>query len=286
MQNYGSANRQMATSVEFILVCPAGTSAYTSRQKCSDTCHRPKQEMSPMNPRAMPRSRILQTLIFDGDDTLWENNVYFERAINDFITYLNHSTMTPSEVRSVLDEIEHANVRVHGYGALSFGRSLRECYQHLRQQDLDEIELTTIMGFAERILSQPMELIAGVEETLAALSSRHRLALLTKGNEEEQRLKIERCGLERYFERTLIVPEKNTAVYHRLVVDLQIPFERTWMIGNSPRSDINPALAAGLNAVFIPHDQTWILEHEELASPPAQEQFLQLNHFVDLTSHF
>lgn len=239
-----------------------------------------------MTTKPLHQSRNRQTLLFDGDDTLWENNVYFERSIDEFIAYLNHTTMTPSEVRAVLDEIEHANVRLHGYGALSFGRSLRECYQHLRQQDLDDTELTTIMGFAERILSQPMEVIAGVEETLADLRLRHDLALITKGNEEEQRLKIERCGLEAYFTRTFIVPEKNSAVYHRVIVDLQVPFERTWMIGNSPRSDINPALAAGLNAVFIPHDQTWILEHEELAAPPAQEQFLQIDRFADLTSHF
>lgn len=236
--------------------------------------------------KSPPLSQTRQILIFDGDDTLWENNVYFERAIDDFIAYLNHTTMTPSEVRAVLDEIEHANVRIHGYGAVSFGRSLRECYQHLRQQDLEETELTTIMGFAERILSQPMEVISGVEETLAELGSRHQLALLTKGNDEEQRLKIERCGLEGYFTRTFIVPEKNVAVYHRVVVDLQVSFEQTWMIGNSPRSDINPALAAGLNAVFIPHDRTWVLEHEELAAPPAQEQFLQLSRFADLRSHF
>jgi putative hydrolase of the HAD superfamily len=234
----------------------------------------------------VPQTRVRQTLIFDGDDTLWENNVYFERAIDDFIAYLNHSTLTPSEVRDVLDEIERANTRIHGYGAMSFGRSLRDCYQHLQQRHLDDDELTTVMGFAERILSQPMEVIAGVEETLAELGSRHDLALLTKGNEEEQRLKIERCGLENYFSRTFIVPEKNAPVYHEVVADLQIPFSNTWMIGNSPRSDINPALAAGLNAVFIPHDNTWLIEHEELAAPSAPERLLRLNRITELRAHF
>ena len=140
--------------------------------------------------RTIGRDR--QTLIFDGDDTLWENNVYFERAIDDFIAYLDHSTLSPVEVRAVLDEIERANIRVHGYGAAMFGRSLRECSEHLHQRHLDVAELATVMRFAERILSQPMDVIADVDETLAALAARHEVALLTKGHDEEQRLKIER----------------------------------------------------------------------------------------------
>ena len=226
-----------------------------------------------------------QTLIFDGDDTLWENNVYFERAIDDFIVYLDHSTLSPAEVRAVLDEIERANTKVHGYGSAAFGRSLRECYAHLHQRHLDETELATVMGFAERILSQPMEVISGVEETLADLASRHDLALLTKGHDEEQRLKIERSGLEAYFARTFVVPEKNEAVYRTVVSELGAPPATTWMIGNSPRSDVNPALAAGLNAVFVPHDRTWILEHEELAAAPAPTRLLVLDRFADLRGH-
>jgi putative hydrolase of the HAD superfamily len=227
-----------------------------------------------------------QTLVFDGDDTLWENNVYFERAIDEFIAYLDHSTLSPAEVRAVLDEIERANTRVHGYGSAAFGRSLRECYAHLHQRHLDETELATVMGFAERILSQPMEVIAGVEATLADLVSRHDLTLLTKGQDEEQRLKIERSGLEGYFSQTFVVPEKNEAVYRTVLEELGTPPLATWMIGNSPRSDVNPALAAGLNAVFIPHDQTWILEHEELASAPALARLLVLDRFAELRHHF
>ena len=229
---------------------------------------------------------IRQYLIFDGDDTLWENNVYFERAIDDFIAYLDHSTFSPVEVRAVLDEIERANTKVHGYGALSFARSLRECYEHLHQRHLDEHELTTVMGLAERILSQPTELIAGVEETLSDLGSRHDLALVTKGHHEEQRLKIERSGLDGFFARTFVVPEKSETVYRSVVADLAIPPEAAWMIGNSPRSDINPALAAGMNAAFIPHDQTWILEHEELAAPVPPRRLLVLNRFTELGDHF
>jgi putative hydrolase of the HAD superfamily len=225
-------------------------------------------------------------LIFDADDTLWENNVFFERAIDDFIGYLDHSTLSPGEVRAVLDEIERANTKVHGYGALAFARSLRECYEHLHQRQLNETELATVMGFAERILSQPIEVIAGVVETLADLATRHDMALLTKGHAEEQRLKIERSGLEGFFRRSFVVPEKHVEVYRSIAADLGAPAAEIWMIGNSPRSDVNPALAAGLNAVFIPHDQTWRMEHEELAAAMPPNRLLVLQRFSELCNNF
>lgn len=227
-----------------------------------------------------------QTLIFDGDDTLWENNVHFERAIDDFIAWLDHGTLSATDVRAVLDEIEHANIAVHGYGSAAFGHSLRECAARLREQDLDEIELTTVVEFAERILSQPMELIAGVEETLAELAGRHSLALLTKGQDEEQRLKIDRSGLASRFTHRFVVPEKDAGVYRTVVAELGTDAQRTWMIGNAPKSDINPALAAGLNAVFIPHDLTWVLEHQELDEVPSGQRRFTLRRFADLTHHF
>ena len=225
-----------------------------------------------------------QTLIFDGDDTLWENNVYFERAIDEFIAYLDHSSLAPPEVRAVLDEIERANTKLHGYGSAAFGQSLRECYEHLRARRLEDPDLSIVMGFAERLRAQPMELIAGVEATLDALGARHDLMLLTKGHAEEQRLKIERSGLEGVFRRTFVVPEKDVTVYRQVIGEIAAAPAQTWMIGNSPRSDINPALAAGLNAVFIPHDQTWSLEHDELAAGPGR--LLVLDRFADLVDRF
>src|SRR5690242_3829579 len=108
------------------------------------------------------------------------------------------------------------------------------------------------MRFAEEILEQPVELIEGVADTLEYLSQRHDLTLFTKGDPEEQKLKVDRSGLGIYFGHTAIVKEKNAGAYRTLVSERRLATERTWMIGNSPKSDVNPALAAGLNAVFIP----------------------------------
>lgn len=225
-----------------------------------------------------------QYLIIDADDTLWENNIYFERAFDDFVEYLDHSTLTPPEIRAVLDEIELANARIHGYGTLNFGRNLRQCYQHLVERDVREEDLRTVMSFAEQILDCPMEVIGGVAETLEYLAARHDLTLFTKGHPDEQKLKIDRSGLGIHFGHTAIVKEKDVAAYRSLVAERGIDPARAWMAGNSAKSDINPALEAGLNAIFIPHSHTWTLERQEIR--PGKGRLLTLARFADLKEHF
>jgi putative hydrolase of the HAD superfamily len=228
--------------------------------------------------------RVEQHLLLDADDTLWENNVYFERAIAEFLDFLNHSTMSHADARAVLDEIEHANAQHHGYGSAAFSRNLTETYRRLAEREISDNDLTVVMSFGERILKQPMELIEGVEETLQVLSQRHQLILVTKGQHEEQRLKIERSGLEHFFDEVRVVSEKQPAVYEAIVSDLSIDSAKTWMVGNSPKSDINASLAAGLNAVFIPHEMTWSLEHAEIDHQDGR--LLVLERFTELIEHF
>jgi putative hydrolase of the HAD superfamily len=225
-----------------------------------------------------------QQLIIDADDTLWENNIYFERAFDEFEEYLAHSTLAPPEIREVLDEIELANSRIHGYGSLNFGRNLRQCYEHLAERKVREDDLRTVMSCAERILDCPMEVIEGVRETLEYLAARHDLTLFTKGHPEEQKLKIDRSGLGIYFGHTAIVKEKDVAAYRALAEQRGLDPERAWMAGNSVKSDINPALAAGMNAVFIPHPHTWGLEREEIQ--PGTGRLLTIERFADLQKHF
>lgn len=225
-----------------------------------------------------------QQLIVDADDTLWENNIYFERAFEQFCDFLDHSRMPAEEIRGVLDEIEIVNNKTHGYGTANFTRNLTECYHRLVERDVRVDDVAQIMSFTEQILHHPIELIPGVEETLAYLSARHDLTLFTKGNPEEQKLKVDRSGLAIYFGHTAIVKEKDVGSYSALIAERRLEAHRTWMIGNSPKSDINPALEAGINAVFVPHDHTWRLEHEEVRTGPGK--LIRVARFADLKKHF
>ena len=225
-----------------------------------------------------------QNLIIDADDTLWENNIYFERAFDDFCEFLAHSALSPDEVRGVLDEIEIVNSKMHGYGTANFVRNLTECYHKLVEREVSPEDLSRIMSFTEQILHHPIEIIPGVEETLEYLSERHSLTLFTKGNPEEQKLKLDRSGLAIYFGHTAIVKEKDTRSYAALIRERVLDPAHTWMIGNSPKSDVNPALKAGIHAVFVPHERTWTLEREELHEGPGR--LLRVARFEELREYF
>jgi putative hydrolase of the HAD superfamily len=229
-------------------------------------------------------SRERQSLIFDADDTLWENNIYFEEAFDHFCEYLNHSSLTPDQIRAVLDEIEITNVKLHGYGSKNFARNLQVCLQHLAERQVGEADLKIVEEFAHAILDRPMELIDGVQETVAKLSERHSLTIFTKGDLDEQQIKVDRSGLAKYFQHTAIVKEKNRESYLKLAQEQGFDHPHTWMIGNSPKSDINPALAAGLNAVYVPHPRTWSLEKEDV--PDEHPRLLRVGKISELVGYF
>ena len=237
---------------------------------------------------SLPASRRLsQTLLFDADDTLWENNIYFERAIAAFISYLDHRVHTAEEVREHLNAVERATIAERGYGLQSFRQSLVTCFEQLSTAPVTPERHDRIVSFAQSIADQEIELLPSVASTLADLSGRHRLILVTKGNPDEQRGKLSRSGLAHLFTAVEVLPEKHVEAYQALSQRHGCEASSTWMIGNSPRSDINPALAAGLHAVFLPHDFTWVLEHETVDPPRHPGQvLLELGSFADLGQHF
>ena len=228
----------------------------------------------------------MQTLLIDADDTLWENNIYFERAIASFISFLNHHEYPPEQVREVLNAVERECIVSHGYGLHSFAHALVETFERLAVEPLTPALHETISGFAHTIAEHPVEILPGVPETLQYLCSRHHLILMTKGAIAEQSGKVERSGLKEYFSAVEIVAEKDAPMYRTVVSKYGLPSDSTWMIGNSPKSDINPALAAGLNAVFVPHGNTWILEHEEVAPAQPPSCLLIVESFAQLREHF
>ena len=234
----------------------------------------------------MPGENGAQTLLIDADDTLWENNIYFERAIANFITFLDHREHTPEMVRLVLNDVERESIVKHGYGLHSFAHSLVETFEKLSVEPITPALHERIRSFAHQIADHPIEILPGVPETLQYLSERHHLILMTKGNPAEQSGKVERSGLKEYFAAVEIVAEKDESTYRSVLAKYALPADTTWMVGNSPKSDINPALSAGLHAVFIPHGSTWILEHEEIATAPAPQRLLVVDRFRDLTRHF
>jgi putative hydrolase of the HAD superfamily len=227
-----------------------------------------------------------QTLLIDADDTLWENNIYFERAIARFIEFLNHHEFSPEQVREVLNDVERECIVKHGYGLHSFAHALVDTFEKLSPSPVTPELHQQVLSFTHRIENHTIEFLPQVPQTLEYLSKKHRLILVTKGAHEEQSGKVERSGVQKYFVATEIVREKKSEVYAQLADKYECDHACTWMIGNSPKSDINPALAAGMNAVFVPHGDTWILEHEEVNAAPAGQKLLIVGRFAELREHF
>ncbi|WP_419806804.1 HAD hydrolase-like protein [Terriglobus sp.] len=244
-------------------------------------CHERDASRSKPQPATNPADAALRR-----GDTLWENNIYFERAIAGFVDLLAHPTWSPAEVRSAFNDLEHERVAVHGYGALSFRASLLAGIERFHGRHCTANETGRIHELTAAILDARMELLPGVAETLTELASRHTLVLMRKGALEEQTGKLRRSGLEPLFSHVEVVREKHRDAYLDLRSRHRHDAAVTWMIGNSPKSDINPALAAGLHAVFVPHPNTWVLEHEAVATAPAGQHLLQLSSIRNLLQIF
>jgi putative hydrolase of the HAD superfamily len=226
------------------------------------------------------------TLIIDADDTLWENEIYYERCISDFGELMATLGFDREEAERTVDEVEAERVPLVGYGPHEFSRNLalayeRLCQRHGRPADEAVAKASHQIGLV--VLEPPMELLDGVAETLPRLGERFRLILLTKGDRVSQEGKLARSGLAGHFDGVHVVQEKDAEVLRGLLAAYGLQPEVTWMVGNSPRSDINPALAAGIGAVHIPHSNTWSLEQQEIADP---ERVVVLENFGELQTLF
>jgi putative hydrolase of the HAD superfamily len=222
------------------------------------------------------------TLIIDADDTLWENNIFYEKCLADFAELMAEQGFDRDEAERTADVVERERIPLVGYAVEEFARSLVIAYRQLCERynrPFDEVVAASAMEIGQRAGQYPILLLDGVEQTLMRLSGSCRLLLLTKGDPVVQRDKLARSGLGRFFEQVHVVPEKDADVYQGLILQCELQPERTWMVGNSPRSDINPAVEAGIGAVYVPHPNTWDLEVEEVVD---SERVIALRGFGEL----
>jgi putative hydrolase of the HAD superfamily len=232
------------------------------------------------------RAPLRPTLIVDADDTLWENNVYYERGIAAFAELMVAQGFGREQAEQTVEAVERERIPLVGYAPEEFARSLvivhqRLCERHGRPVVDGVSHAAREIGRA--VVEYPIVLLDGVAETLARLSGHCRLLLLTKGDREAQASKLARSGLGHLFEGVHIVPEKNADVIRDLVARYGLDPAHTWMVGNSPRSDVNPALEAGIGAIYVPHPNTWKMELGEIAEP---ERVIVLSRFEELAALF
>ncbi|MDO8433417.1 MAG: HAD family hydrolase [Candidatus Binatus sp.] len=224
-------------------------------------------------------------LIFDADDTLWDSNIHFLEAFDAFCDALRDSglILERAEIHAAVRTAELKRIQTHGYGRKPYMVALQDAVAELAPRGHHRLQIA-LDRIGTHLIERHCELLPDVGPTLQQLAARHRIMMFTKGQRDEQLRKLHRSGLAPLFERVETPREKDVDAYLRLVRDAELDSSATFMIGNSPRSDINPAVRAGLRAVFIPHAHTWDLEDEELLD--AKDRIIELPTFRRLVEVF
>ncbi|GAC1645854.1 MAG: HAD family hydrolase [Candidatus Dormibacteraceae bacterium] len=192
----------------------------------------------------------------DGDDTLWHNETRFVLTQTAFNELLRRH-VPEADVEGHLSEVEMKNLSMYGYGVKAFTLSMIESAIQVTGGKIPAADLEVILGWGKRMLTEPTELLDGVEAALRELSGRYDLLLITKGDLFDQESKLARSGLAELFSGVEILSEKNVESYRTILRRRGIKAEEFVMVGNSLKSDIAPVLALGARAVHIPYHVTW-----------------------------
>lgn len=223
---------------------------------------------------------MIETIAFDADDTLWDNESRYQWGKQRF-TLLVQEFCSLEEAGLRLDETEMRNVSLFGYGVKSFVLSMIETAVAISDGRFSGEQTRQIVEIAKDILAAPLDVYNKVEETLEALAGTYRMMLITKGDPFEQEMKITRTGLGKYFEHIEIVGEKSEATYRSILQRYSLQPGRFIMVGNSMKSDILPVLRLGGRAVYIPQENTWFHENTD-ENPQGTDGYYVLEHLWQL----
>ena len=207
----------------------------------------------------------ITTIALDADDTLWHNESIFHLTQQQYVELLQDYG-DADHMKARLLEVEIKNLSLYGYGVKSFTLSMIETAINLNRGAVPAKIIAQILDLGRAMLEHPVEPLPGVAETLETLKDGYKLVMVTKGDLMNQEQKLARSGLGEHFHAIEIVSEKDANTYRRVVARQGVRPEATVMIGNSMKSDVLPALEAGLWGIHIPYHITWAHEHAE---PPS-----------------
>jgi putative hydrolase of the HAD superfamily len=231
---------------------------------------------------------MLLTLCFDADDTLWHNERFFQMTQAHFATLLADYVESDHLAEQLL-AAERRNLGRYGFGIKGFVLSMIETALDVTDNTVPGHVIAEIIAAGQDMLTHPIELLPGVEDTITGLAPRYRLILITKGDLLDQERKIAQSGLGELFDGVEIVSDKTPDAYSEIFTRHQTPPDATLMVGNSMKSDVLPAIEAGAWGVWVPHGVTWEIE---AADPPQDRSkfheavdFMQLPEIIASIEH-
>ena len=226
------------------------------------------------------------TIAFDADDTLWDNEIYFRESEREFCKLINsyNAEWTEKNTMPILFDTEVGNLSIYGFGVKSFILSAIETAGKLLNDNVPYSIINRIVEIGREQLMKPVTLLPDVEDTLKRLkeSGKYRLVVATKGDLLDQESKFKRSGLERYFERIVVMSDKREEDYRKMIKSLNCKPEKLVMVGNSFKSDILPVVNLGGRGIYIPYHTTWAhevvdtIEHERITEIQRLSEILNL----------
>ena len=224
----------------------------------------------------------IKIVAFDADDTLWDNELYFQEAEKKFCELLEDFLPQHTVSRELL-QTEIKNIFLYGYGIKAFMLSMIETAIRITDKNVTAGTVEKIIGFGQELLDKPVQLIDGVEDVLKSLRTQYRLVMATKGDLLDQERKLKKSKLAEYFHHIEIMSEKKEADFEKLIRHLDIKASELLMIGNSIKSDILPVLNIGGHGIHIPYHVTWA--HEKAETPIHHENFRQVERIRDVLKY-
>lgn len=228
----------------------------------------------------------IKVIAFDGDDTLWVNEPYYQETEIQFCNLLT-AYLPGEEIRKVLFQTEMENLPLYGYGAKGFTLSMMETALKISENRLEPAVLQEIIRLGKALLNKPIELLDGVQSVLASLQNRYKLVLATKGDLLDQERKLLKSGLNPFFHHIEIMSNKKEDDYEKLLHHLDIQPEEFLMVGNSLPSDIIPVVKLGGFGIHVPYHTTW--QHEEVTRHNLDTKYYReiekLSEIPELLSH-
>ncbi len=204
---------------------------------------------------------MLQLIGFDGDDTLWHSEGYYQAAQAEFQAIVGrYVDVADGEVRQRMLGTERRNLALFGYGAKGMALSMVETAITITDARVSASDIHRLVAIGKEVLAHPVELLPGIREAVAAVAEHHEVVLITKGDLFHQEKKVKQSGLSGLFHRIEIVSEKDAGTYRRVLGEFALAPAQFAMVGNSLRSDIEPVVRLGGWGVHMPYHVTW--EHE------------------------
>jgi putative hydrolase of the HAD superfamily len=221
----------------------------------------------------------LKIIAFDADDTLFVNEPYFQEVEQKFCALMS-DYLSNQGLSQELFKTEIANLGLYGYGIKGYILSMIEAAMRISNNTISMEVIAKIIEHGKELLQKPIELLDGVEETLAQLHGKYKLIVATKGDLKDQQSKLHRSGLGHYFHHIEVMADKQEINYQKLLKRLEIQPSEFFMIGNSLKSDVLPVLGIGGYAVHIPFHTTW--EHEKISHNVVHDNFTTLEKITEV----